>query len=187
MSQLTIELRPGEGGDDAYAFCLELKSVVVAYARRRGDVAQSRQARSGRRTLEVAVEGHRRAYERLAGVHRIQRIPKNDRRGRRHTSTATVAIIEQQPQSVVEIADEEIDVFTYRGSGKGGQHRNKTDSAVRVVHRPTGMTVVVEHGRSQWQNLQQAKMVLAGAPARGGLPGGLREGPERPKPPDRLR
>jgi len=59
------------------------------------------------------------------------------------------------------VADEDLDVFTYRGSGKGGQHRNKTDSAVRVVHRPTGTTVIVEHGRSQWQNLRQAKVVLA--------------------------
>jgi protein subunit release factor A len=161
MSQLLIELRPGEGGDDAYAFCLELKAVIGAYARRRGDVAQPRDAPPGCRTLEVAVEGDRRAYERLAGVHRVQRIPRNDRRGRRHTSTATVAVIEQRPESVIVLADEDLDVFTYRGSGKGGQHRNKTDSAVRVVHRPTGTTVVVEHGRSQWQNLQEAKMVLA--------------------------
>jgi peptide chain release factor 1 len=94
-------------------------------------------------------------------VHRVQRIPKNDRRGRRHTSTATVAVIERQFSKRVEMADEDLDVFTHRGSGKGGQHRNKTDSAVRVVHRPTGTTVIVEHGRSQWQNLQQAKMVLA--------------------------
>ena len=160
MSQLTIELRPGEGGDDAYAFCLELKAAMVAYARRRGDALESNEARPGSRTLELAVEGDRRAYERLAGVHRIQRIPKSDRRGRRHTSTATIAIIDRQPQRLVEVADEDLDVFTYRGSGKGGQHRNKTDSAVRVVHRPTGTTVVVEHGRSQWQNLQQAKLVL---------------------------
>ncbi len=161
MSQLAIELRPGEGGDDAYAFCLELTAAVVAYARRRGDVVQSQEARPGSRTVEVLVDGHRRAYERLAGVHRVQRIPKNDRRGRRHTSTATVAVLDRKPPNVVEVADEELDVHTYRGSGKGGQHRNKTDSAVRVVHRPTGTTVIVEHGRSQWQNLRQAKMVLA--------------------------
>ena len=161
MSQLTIELRPGEGGDDAYAFCSELKSAIVAYARRRGDVVQPQKAQPGSRTVEVLVDGHRRAYERLAGVHRIQRIPKNDRRGRRQTSTATVAVIERQLAKTVEMADEDLDVFTYRGSGKGGQHRNKTDSAVRVVHRPTGTTVIVEHGRSQWQNLQQAKTVLS--------------------------
>jgi peptide chain release factor 1 len=161
MSQLTIELRPGEGGDDAYAFCSELKAAIVAYARRRGDAVQPQHAQPGSRTIEISVDGHRRAYERLAGVHRVQRIPKNDRRGRRHTSTATVAVIERRLPKMVEMSDEDLDVFTYRGSGKGGQHRNKTDSAVRVVHRPTGLTAVVEHGRSQWQNLQQAKMVLA--------------------------
>jgi peptide chain release factor 1 len=161
MSQLAIELRPGEGGNDAYAFCLELTAAIVAYARRRGDVVQSQEVRPGRRTVEVLVEGHPRAYERLAGVHRVQRIPKNDRRGRRHTSTASVAVLDRRPSKTVEVADEDLDVFTYRGSGKGGQHRNKTDSAVRVVHRPTGTTVIVEHGRSQWQNLRQAKVVLA--------------------------
>jgi protein subunit release factor A len=161
MSQLAIELRPGEGGDDAYAFCLELTAAIVAYARRRDDVVRSQEGRHGSRTVEILVDGHRRAYERLAGVHRVQRIPKNDRRGRRHTSTATIAVLDRQPPEAVEVADEDLDVFTYRGSGKGGQHRNKTDSAVRVVHRPTGTTVIVEHGRSQWQNLRQAKVVLA--------------------------
>jgi peptide chain release factor 1 len=161
MSQLTIELRPGEGGDDAYAFCSELKVAIVAHARRRGDAVRPQRAQPGSRTVEVLVDGHRLAYERLAGVHRVQRIPKNDRRGRRHTSTATVAVIERQLAKRVEMPDEDVDIFTYRGSGKGGQHRNKTDSAVRVVQRPTRTTVVVEHGRSQWQNLQQAKMVLA--------------------------
>jgi peptide chain release factor 1 len=160
MSQLAIELRPGEGGDDAFAFCQELRTAVLAYARRRGDVAHAVAESPGSRTLVVVVDGDGRAYERLAGVHRVQRIPKSDRRGRRHTSTATVAVLTLHPARRVEIAEEDIDVFTYRGHGKGGQHRNKTDSAVRLVHRPTQTTVVVEHGRSQWQNLQEARAVL---------------------------
>jgi peptide chain release factor 1 len=161
MSQLTIELRPGEGGEVAFAFCRELRTVILAYARRRGDTVQSAESRPGSRTLVMVADGDRRAYERLAGVHLVQRIPKSDRQGRRHTSTATVAVLAQRPQSTLEIADEDIDVFTYRGHGKGGQHRNKTDSAVRIVHRPTQTTVVVEHGRSQWQNLQVARAALA--------------------------
>ena len=161
MSQLAIELRPGEGGDDAFAFCRELGSAILAYARRRGDTVQYVEGSRGSRTLVVAVDGDRRAYERLAGIHRVQRIPKSDRRGRRHTSTATVAVLAQRPQGTVDIADEDVEIFTYRGHGKGGQHRNKTDSAVRLVHRPTQTTVVVEHGRSQWQNLQEARAVLA--------------------------
>jgi peptide chain release factor 1 len=161
MSQLAIELRPGEGGDDALAFCQDLRTAILAYARRRGDAVQPAAGSRGNRTLVVVVDGDRRAYERLAGVHRVQRIPKSDRRGRRHTSTATVAVLTLRLASKVEIADEDLDVFTYRGHGKGGQHRNKIDSAVRLVHRPTQTTVVVEHGRSQWQNLQEARAVLA--------------------------
>jgi peptide chain release factor 1 len=161
MSRLAIELRPGEGGDDAFAFCQELRSAIVAFARRRCDPVRFVESPPGGRTLLLVVLGDRPSYERLAGVHRIQRIPKNDRRGRRHTSTATIAVIEEQAQTTVEVADEDVDVSTYRGHGKGGQHRNKTDSAVRLVHRPTKTVVVVEHGRSQWQNLRQARGELA--------------------------
>jgi peptide chain release factor 1 len=107
------------------------------------------------------VDADRQAYERLAGDHQVQRIPKSDRQARRHTSTATVVVLTQQLPTTVVIADEDVEVFTYRGHGKGGQHRNKTDSAVRLVHRPTHTTVVVEHGRSQWQNLKEARAVLA--------------------------
>jgi peptide chain release factor 1 len=161
MSQLAIELRPGEGGDDAVAFCRELRAAILAYARRRGDTVRSAESRPGSRTLVVAVDADRQAYERLAGDHQVQRIPKSDRQARRHTSTATVVVLTQQLPTTVVIADEDVEVFTYRGHGKGGQHRNKTDSAVRLVHRPTHTTVVVEHGRSQWQNLKEARAVLA--------------------------
>jgi len=161
MSRLMIELRPGEGGDDALAFCLELRSAVVAYARQRGDAVRLLETLPGARTIGLSIDGNSRAYERLTGVHRIQRIPKNDQRGRRHTSTATLAVLEATRRVGVDLVDAEIDVFTYRGHGKGGQHRNKTDSAVRLVHRPTNTIVVVERGRSQWQNIQAARGVLA--------------------------
>jgi peptide chain release factor 1 len=72
-----------------------------------------------------------------------------------------LAVLDGEDQVEVELIDDDIDVFTYRGHGKGGQHRNKTDSAVRLVHRPTNTVVVVERGRSQWQNLQEARSVLA--------------------------
>lgn len=161
MSQFLVELRPGEGGDDAFAFCLELKSAVAAHVRQHGDTVTSVATPPGSRTITLAITGDRPAYERLAGVHRVQRIPKNDRRGRRHTSTATVAVLDAGAEVAVEISDDELEVFTYRGHGKGGQHRNKTDSAVRLVHKPTNTVVVVERGRSQWQNLQEARTILA--------------------------
>lgn len=160
MSQLVIELRAGEGGQDAMLFCQELRAVVAAYARQRSDPAQIVPGPSGTRTLTINVEGDRAAYERLAGVHRIQRIPKNDKRSRRHTSTATLAVLDRVGASPVSVLDDDIDVYTYVGTGKGGQHRNKTATAVRMVHRPTGIVVVVEHGRSQRQNLQTARAEL---------------------------
>jgi len=161
MSRLMIELRPGEGGDDAFAFCIELTSAVVAHARQFGDAVRRLEAPHGTRTIRLSIDGDRQAYERLAGVHRVQRIPKSDRRGRRHTSTATLAVLAGMRHVEVEMFDADVEVFTYRGHGKGGQHRNKTDSAVRLVHRATNTVVVVERGRSQWHNLQEARNELA--------------------------
>ncbi len=160
MSQLLIELRAGEGGRDATLFCEELRHVVLALARHRGDSTEELPGRVESRTLTIVVEGDREDYEVLAGVHRVQRIPKTDKNGRRHTSTATIAVLKQRHSSPVRVRDEDLDVYTYVGTGKGGQHRNKTATAVRIVHRPTGLVVVVEHGRSQWQNLKAAKEEL---------------------------
>ena len=160
MSQLLIELRAGEGGRDAMLFCAELRGVVLALARHRGDRTEEPAGPVDSRTLTIVVEGDPEAYEVLAGVHRIQRIPKTDKNGRRHTSTATVAVLQQRHSSPVRLRDEDLDVYVYVGTGKGGQHRNKTATAVRIVHRPTAIVVVVEHGRSQWQNLKAAKEEL---------------------------
>lgn len=160
MSQLLIELRAGEGGRDAMLFCEELRRVVLALARHRGDNTEELPGQVDSRTVTIVVEGDREDYEILAGVHRVQRIPKTDKNGRRHTSTATIAVLHQRDSSPVRLRDDDLDVFTYVGTGKGGQHRNKTASAVRIVHRPTGLVVVVEHGRSQWQNLKAAKEEL---------------------------
>jgi protein subunit release factor A len=95
----------------------------------------------------------------LLGTHRIQRIPANDRSGRRHTSTATIALVNVESNDV-EVAEKDLRIDFYRGHGKGGQHRNKTSSAVRLTHLPTGTVVVVERGRSQSQNLTQARAEL---------------------------
>ena len=158
MSQLLIELRAGEGGRDAMLFREELRRVVIAFARHRSDTTEELSDQVDSRT--IVVEGDWEDYEVLAGVHRVQRIPKTDKNGRRHTSTATIAVLQQRHQSPIRLRDEDLDVYTYVGTGKGGQHRNKTASAVRIVHRPTGLVVVVEHGRSQWQNLKAAKETL---------------------------
>ena len=162
MSQFLIELRAGEGGRDAMLFCEELRRVVLAFARHRGEYTQAQPGAGNSRTLTLRIEGDRGDYEFLAGVHRVQRVPRTDKNGRRHTSTATIAVLQQGQSVPVQLRDDDLDVFTYVGTGKGGQHRNKTATAVRVVHRPTGIVVVVEHGRSQWQNLKAAKGELLG-------------------------
>lgn len=160
MSRFTIELRPGEGGRDAEAFSLELRQALFALARHRGDRARAITRESGNRTLYMRIEGNLDVYRVLAGVHRIQRIPANDKRGRRHTSTATVAILEDRDTYGIELKGEELTMQSYRGSGPGGQHRNKSATAVRLVHKPTGLVVTAEDSRSQRTNLQSAKTKL---------------------------
>ena len=161
MSSSTIvEIRPGEGGSDAETFAAELATAFAAYARRHRITARIEAGR----TITVTVDGppSRLRLDRFAGVHRIQRIPRSERSGRRHTSTATVAVLDAAAAApAVELHDDDLDIQTKRGSGKGGQHRNVTDSAVRLTHRPTGMVVEVNHGRSQWQNIAAAKAELA--------------------------
>jgi peptide chain release factor 1 len=151
-----LEIRPGEGGDDALAFATELAASFTAYARR-NDVPVD--AESGR-TIVLTLTG--RGVDglglwRFCGTHRIQRIPTNDKAGRRHTSTATVALLDHNDATATELSDDDIRIDTYRGHGKGGQHRNKTSSAVRLTHLPTGLIVVVERGRSQAKNIESAK------------------------------
>jgi len=154
---LVVEIRPGEGGDDAVAFATDLAHAFAAHARREGRTAAI--GNDLGRTITVTVTGSRLArlgLDALSGTHRIQRIPRNDRAGRRHTSTATVAVLDAAAPTAAVLSWDDIDVDVYSGSGPGGQHRNKSEQCARLAHRPTGLVVVATAERSQRQNIKAA-------------------------------
>ena len=134
--------------------------MLSSLCRRNGvEVAQG--PSNNGRTITLALNGRPPpVVSELAGIHRIQRIPANDKRGRRHTSTATIALLAVEDQSGVRIRPEDVRIKTKRGSGAGGQHRNKTDSAVELLHYPSGIVVQINSGRSQHQNIDRAHRVL---------------------------
>ena len=155
VSTVVVEIRPGEGGDDASAFATDLAAAFAAYARRHG---YHPTVQTGR-TSTVSISGPdpaRLALQRFSGTHRIQRIPRNDRMGRRHTSTATVAILEDPAPAGATLSWSDVDIDVFSGSGPGGQHRNKSEQGARLTHRPTGTVVVATASRSQRQNIQAA-------------------------------
>jgi peptide chain release factor 1 len=152
---LILEVRPGEGGDDALRFATELADALASFARRERCAAAIRTGR----TITVTITGlrvERLALHRFSGTHRIQRVPRNDKTGRRHTSTATVAVLDRDTTVDSALSWDDVDVDVFSGSGPGGQHRNKTQQCARLTHRPTGTVVVATASRSQRQNLESA-------------------------------
>jgi peptide chain release factor 1 len=153
-----VEIRPGEGGQDAAVFAAELAAAFSAHARHLGWAAS---IEVGRTTVLRFSDGKKPLHlEPFAGTHRIQRIPRNDRAGRRHTSTATVAVLTLAQASGVTVHDEDVVIDTFRASGPGGQHRNKTDSGVRLRHVPSGLVVTATRSRSQHDNRATATAEL---------------------------
>jgi peptide chain release factor 1 len=155
---MILEVRPGEGGDDAVHFARQLFRALLAYSRRKGLVVTS--THDTTRTLQAVFSGSTAVLSPYTGTHRIQRVPDNDPRGRRHTSTATVALVDSDDKEKVAISGEDCNLEVYRGSGNGGQNRNKTSTAVRLRHKLTGIVVESEDSRSQWENRQRAMAKL---------------------------
>jgi len=164
VSAVTLELRAGEGGEDACLFCTDLLRMYSRYASQRGWEAEIMEARVGKVGLRLAILQIRgRGVGTLSaesGAHSIQHMTRSRKDDRIHTSTATVAVSPVTAGGGFLVHADDIRIDTFRGSGKGGQHRNVTDSAVRALHVPTGEMATVTSGRSQGENRKRARAVL---------------------------
>ena len=160
MQTLIVEIRAAEGGDDSKLLVQDQLEIYGRTCALKGYWLKILEIRPGYICIRISGQDASKIFKGEAGGHRWQRIPPTEKRGRVQTSTITVAVLEEIEGVSINIPEKDLEIKTARGSGKGGQHRNVTDSAVQIKHLPTNILVRCESERSQHQNKEQAMRVL---------------------------